>query len=402
MSQPTAVAPGAHRCCTFHVVSWEEILTWVGVAVAVLFAVVGAYLVISSRPSRHRGGSHRARPARDSFRQGEGEPLPPPKQLAVIVNPTKFEDMGEVKRRLATVCKDHGWAEPILLETTQHDVGFGQTREAIEREVDLVCALGGDGTVRAVAQELVGTGVPLGLLPGGTGNLLARNLEIPVDSIEQALDVALTGRNRHVDAAWMTLDPDHLELEEHVGEGSSAGQRTHAFFVMAGLGLDAAIMDSTSEELKNRIGWGAYVPAGLKNFLRDRFRATLSIEGGPEETKRARMVVIGNCGKITGGIDLMPDAEPDDGLLDVIVLEPRGIGAWLSVVGRVLTKSDRSTAHLSRYKGTSTVVVVDEPQRVQVDGDIIGEAVKLACEVQPRALIVRSPERRKGSSGSST
>jgi diacylglycerol kinase (ATP) len=385
------------RCCTFHVVSWEEILTWVGIGVAVIFAVVGAYLVISSRPPRHRGGAHRARPARDAFRQGEEEQLPPPKQLAVIVNPTKFEDMGDVGRRLASVCEDHGWAEPVLLETTEHDVGFGQTRAAVEKEVDLVCALGGDGTVRAVAQELVGTGVPLGLLPGGTGNLLARNLEIPVDSIEQALEVALTGRNRHVDAAWMTLDPDHLELEEHAGEGSSAGERRHAFFVMAGLGLDAAIMDSTSEELKNKIGWGAYVPAGFKNFLRDRFRVTLSVEGGPAETKRARMVVIGNCGKITGGIDLMPDAEPDDGMLDVIVLAPRGIGAWLSVVGRVLTKSDRSTAHISRYKCTSTEVSVDEPQRVQVDGDIIGEALKVVCEIQPRALIVRSPERKKGS-----
>jgi YegS/Rv2252/BmrU family lipid kinase len=378
-------------------VSWEEILTWVGVGVAVLFALVGAYLVLSSRPSSGGGGAHRARPSREAFRAEEGDDAPPPKQAAVIVNPTKFEDMGDVRRRLAAACEEHGWAEPLVLETTEHDVGFGQTREAVEREVDLVCALGGDGTVRAVAQELVGTEVPLGLLPGGTGNLLARNLEIPVDSIEQALEVALTGRNRHVDAAWMTLDPADLELEEHAGEGSSAGERTHAFFVMAGLGLDAAIMDSTSEQLKNRIGWGAYVPAGFKHFLRDRFKVTLTIEDTPPETKRARMVVIGNCGKITGGIDLMPDAEPDDGLLDIIVLAPRGIGQWVSVAGRVITKSDRSTAHLSRYRATRTRVSVDEPQQVQVDGDIIGEARKLACEVQPRALIVRVPEGRKGS-----
>ena len=376
--------------------SWEEILTWVGVGVAVLFALVGAYLVLSSRPSSGGGGAHRARPSREAFRPEEGDDAPPPKQAAVIVNPTKFEDMGDVRRRLAAACEEHGWAEPLVLETTEHDVGFGQTREAVEREVDLVCALGGDGTVRAVAQELVGTEVPLGLLPGGTGNLLARNLEIPVDSIEQALEVALTGRNRHVDAAWMTLDPADLELEEHAGEGSSAGERKHAFFVMAGLGLDAAIMDSTSEQLKNRIGWGAYVPAGFKHFLRDRFKVTLTIEDTPPETKRARMVVIGNCGKITGGIDLMPDAEPDDGLLDIIVLAPRGIGQWVSVAGRVITKSDRSTAHLSRYRATRTRVSVDEPQQVQVDGDIIGEARKLACEVQPRALIVRVPDGRKG------
>jgi diacylglycerol kinase family enzyme len=247
-----------------------------------------------------------------------------------------------------------------------------------------------------VAQELVGTGVPLGLLPGGTGNLLARNLDIPVDSIEQALEVALTGRNRHVDAAWLVLDPVDLELEEPAGEGSSAGERKHGFFVMAGLGLDAAIMDSTSEELKNRIGWGAYVPAGFKHFLRDRFKVRFTVEDGPEETKRARMVVVGNCGKITGGIDLLPDAEPDDGMLDIIVLAPRGIGQWVSVAGRVLTRSDRTTSHLSRYRGTRTQVSVDEPQQVQVDGDIIGEARKLTCEVQPRALIVRSQKSGRG------
>ena len=375
--------------------SWQEIGTWVGVAVALLFALVGAYLVLSSRPRRRRAGAHRARPARDSFRADDAE-APPRKQVAVVVNPTKFEDLDDVRRRLAAGCEEHGWAEPIVLETTAHDVGFGQTREAVERGVDLVCALGGDGTVRAVAQELVGSGVPLGLLPGGTGNLLARNLEIPVDSIEQALEVALTGRNRHVDAAWLVLDPVDLELEEHAGEGSSAGERKHAFFVMAGLGLDAAIMDSTSEQLKKRIGWGAYVPAGFKHFLRDRFKVSFTVEDGPEETKRARMVVVGNCGKITGGIDLMPDAEPDDGMLDIIVLAPRGIGQWVSVAGRVLTKSDRTTAHLSRYRGTRTRVTVDDPQQVQVDGDIIGEARRLSCEVQPRALIVRSPQSGRG------
>jgi diacylglycerol kinase (ATP) len=384
------VRAGHPVCGTFHVVSWREFGTWAGIAVAVLFAIAGLYLVLTSREPDD-GSTQRSRPTRDSFRAGEDDSPPPPrKQVAVVVNPTKFEDMARVRRRLADICEAQDWAEPLVLETTEHDVGYGQARDALERGVDLVCALGGDGTVRAVAQELVGTGMPLGLLPGGTGNLLARNLELPVDSLERAFEVALTGRNRHVDAAWMTLDPADLELEEHVGEGSTAGQRRHAFFVMAGLGLDAAIMDSTSEQLKNRIGWGAYVPAGFKNFLRERFKVTLTIDDGHEESQRARMVVIGNCGKITGGIDLLPDAEPDDGMLDVIVLAPRGLGQWVSVAGRVITKSDRTTAHISRYRGARTRVSLDDPQRVQVDGDIIGEARKVACEVQPRALIVRT------------
>lgn len=365
-----------------------ETWTFIGIGVAVLFALVGAYLLVSSRESgRHAGGG---RPARDSFRQGTEEQPPPRKRVAVVVNPTKFEDLAAVRASLATVCAEQDWDDPVVLETTPHDVGFGQTRQALTDGVDLVCALGGDGTVRAVAQEMVGSGVPLGLLPGGTGNLLARNLEVPVDDLERAMTVALSGRNRHVDVGWLTLDPQDLELEEGAGEGSTAGERRHAFLVMAGLGLDAAIMDSTSEQLKSKIGWGAYVPAGLRNMLTERFKVTLTVDGGPPETQRARMVVIGNCGKITGGIDLLPDAEPDDGTLDVIVLAPRGVAAWASVAARVITKSDRSTTTLSRYRCQTAHVQVDEPQRVQVDGDIIGEATRVAIEVQPRVLIVRT------------
>ncbi len=359
-----------------------------GIGVAVLFAVVGAYLVLSSREEARHASD--ARPTRDAFRPGSDEAPPPRKRVAIVVNPTKFEDLDAVRATLTRICEKQDWDEPILLETTEHDVGFGQTRTALAEGVDLVCALGGDGTVRAVAQEMIGSGVPLGLLPGGTGNLLARNLETPVDDLGKAMVVALTGRNRHVDAAWLTLDPEDLSLEEGAGEGSSAGERRHAFLVMAGLGLDAAIMDSTSEQLKSRIGWGAYVPAGLRHMLTDRFKVTLTTDGGPPETQRARMVVIGNCGKITGGIDLLPDAEPDDGTLDVIVLAPRGVAAWASVAARVITRSDRTSATLSRYRCQSAHVEVDEPQRVQVDGDIIGEASRVAVEVQPRALIVRT------------
>jgi diacylglycerol kinase family enzyme len=213
---------------------------------------------------------------------------------------------------------------------------------------------------------------------------------VPTDDLARAVAVAVTGRNRHVDVGWMRLNPDEAHLEEGVGEGSSAGPQRHAFLVMAGLGLDAAIMDNTSEKLKAKIGWTAYVPAGLKHLLVERFKAHLSVDGGPPSTVRARTVLIGNCGRLTGGINLMPDAEPDDGTLDVVVIAPRGLAAWVSVAARVLTKSERTTHTLDRYRCQSLGIRVDHEQKVELDGDIIGEARHVEVEVQPRALIVRT------------
>ena len=362
--------------------------TWAGVAVAVVLVAAGAWLLLSSRSGRR---SAHSRPSRDTFRRSE-EPNPPPRtRLAVVLNPTKLDGKGEEERAvIAAACAAEGWAEPLFLETEVNDVGFGQTRKALAEGVDVVCAFGGDGTVRAVAQEMAGSGVPMGLLPGGTGNLLARNLDVPTDDLEKCVAVALSGRNRHIDVGWLTLNPQEATLEEHVGEGSSAGPQRHAFLVMAGLGLDAAIMDNTSEKLKARIGWTAYVPAGFKHLLVERFKAHVAIDGAPPATFRARTVLIGNCGKLTGGINLMPDAEPDDGTLDLLVIAPKGLTAWMAVAARVLAKSPRSTQTLDRYRCRSVGVRVDHEQKIQLDGDIIGEATHIEVEVEARALTVRT------------
>src|SRR5690349_10372990 len=230
-------------------------------------------------------------------------PRPPgARRAAVVTNPTKHDDIARLRDIVRSVMSEHGWDEPVWLETTVEDPGTGQAGQAVRDGVDLVLACGGDGTVTACVSGVAGSGVPLGILPLGTGNLLARNLGLPLD-VDEALVTALTGTDRRLDA------------------GSANG---HTFVVMAGLGFDAKMLGESSEPLKKRLGWAAYVLSALRH-LRDRpVRVSLVADGGPALRLRASAVIIGNVGWLQGGIRLLPDARPDDGALDAGVLTARG------------------------------------------------------------------------------
>ncbi|GAA3293529.1 diacylglycerol/lipid kinase family protein [Arthrobacter citreus] len=229
-------------------------------------------------------------------------------RVAVIMNPTKKTDV-DIRALVGRICRDQDWEEPLWLETTKEDPGRGMAREAIGAGVDLVIAAGGDGTVRCVAAELAGTDTPLGLLPLGTGNLLARNLDIAVDDPEAAVTAALTGADRRIDVVHVTLD---RALEGDV------------FLVMAGLGYDAALMGDTNDTLKDRVGWLAYVDAGIRNLPGKPVKSTIRLDGGKEISGHPRSVMGGNCGKIMGGLEIFPGARIDDGLLDIMTMAPGG------------------------------------------------------------------------------
>jgi diacylglycerol kinase family enzyme len=293
---------------------------------------------------------------------------------AVVVNPTKVEP--GTRARIESVCTGLGWADPLWLETTVEDPGTGQAALAVEKGADVVLACGGDGTVRSVAEALAGTGVAMGLVPAGTGNLLARTVGTP-DGVVAATRVALTGDDRPIDVGRIRID---------------GAEEERVFLVMAGTGFDAAIMESTPETLKGRVGPLAYVISGLRAMRGRRMRVTLTLDDGPPLRRRTRTVLCGNSGTLLGGLVLMPRATVDDGVLDVVSLAPSTVAGWVAVALRVITRQRRGDRRVEHWQARSIVIRSESPQPCQVDGDPVGDARELAIRVDPHALILRVPD----------
>jgi YegS/Rv2252/BmrU family lipid kinase len=302
------------------------------------------------------------------------EAVPGNRQLAVILNPSKVEDVDQFRSIVSSLAQESGWSEPTWHYTTVEDPGTGMAEAASVAGADLVLVCGGDGTVREVCAELAGTGIPVGIVPAGTGNLLARNLQIPL-FIRAAIDVALNGQDRAID------------LVEVSGDGF---ENTH-FMVMAGMGLDAAIMEGVNEDIKRKVGWIAYVLSGLKALMSPVVKVEIAVDGGEFTTYKAVTVVVGNVGFLQAGMPLLPDATIDDGVLDVVVLHPKRFLSWLPLVARVLSKGKRVDETIGRLTGQSVVIRASADTPRQLDGDAIGPGRELRMHCVHGRLLVRVP-----------
>lgn len=316
--------------------------------------------------------------------------------VAVVCNPARV-DVPRVREAVQSAAERAGGIELLWLETTAEEGGQEQTRHALERGAGLVLVAGGDGTVRAVAEALRDQDAVLALLPTGTGNLLARNIGVPLTSLEDACAVAFEGANRRIDIGLATAVREDGERTEH------------AFLVMAGAGADARMIANTRPALKRRLGWLAYVDAGFRAFpSADKLRVRFRLDGGQERSAHVSSILFANCGTLPGNMTLIPDGAVDDGLLDIAILQPASVFGWLAIwravtwENRVLRKSvlgrriirftDRKgRTWLNYLRAASARLRFDGPEPFQLDGDTLGDVVALEFEVDEGGLQVRVP-----------
>ncbi|MBO9625221.1 MAG: NAD(+)/NADH kinase [Microbacterium sp.] len=319
---------------------------------------------------------------------------PARRQAALVYNPIKVDE----KRLRATVrelSREAGWEHPAFYPTTIEDAGQHATAQALERGVDVVLVAGGDGTVRAVAEAMAGSGVPLAILPSGTGNLLARNLGLPLGDPAEMVRAALGDFRHAIDIGW-------AQVMRADGEESE-----HAFVVLAGIGLDADMIANTRPDLKKSVGWIAYVDGAARSLATAKpFRAVFQIDDGRLHSTKVHSILFANCGTLPAGIALIPDASIADGALDVAVIQPTGAFGWLGVwrkiwwdnsvlrrfrAGRLVLQRRGKDASVHYFRGLVAEAAATDPIPVELDGDEFGEAVRMTCRVDEGALLVALP-----------
>ena len=310
-------------------------------------------------------------------------------RVAVVWNPSKT-DRETIDDPLLALLGGEADADVQWWETTPEDPGQGAAAEALATDPDLLIVAGGDGTVRAVAEHLADTkaGVDLGIVLLGTGNLLARNLGIPISNVSAALERAVTGSARAVDVGWV-----EVELE--------SGTERHGFVVMVGFGIDAHMIAETDEDLKSKAGWLAYVESlGRALAASDVIPFHLTVDDDAGRDEDGHTLLIANCGSLQGGFTLLPDADPSDGELDYLLLSAEGLPEWVDTfktmmwdngLKRLITKSDDTveTESLSQGRARRIDVRLPEPRAFEVDGEEIGVARSFSVTIQPSAVRVR-------------
>lgn len=287
----------------------------------------------------------------------------PGERVAVVAHERKLDAGAAAELRQALT--DEGF-EVSWMSVPKGSAATRATERALRHGAQQVVVAGGDGTVRAAVHALAGTGVPLAVVPAGTANLFAGALGVPSDpaAIAAAMRAGVT---RPLDTARCN---------------------GMAFGVMAGTGLDAAMID-LADEAKERLGTLAYVRAGVREARRrEPFQARVKVDGELLFEGAATCVLVANIGSLKGGVDAFPAAEPDDGVLDVAVVTAAGLREWGSLMLGAVRRDPTRSGHVHLARGTRIKVKLDRRHRFELDGGTKGRSDRLDVRIVPDSLRV--------------
>lgn len=270
--------------------------------------------------------------------------------------------------------------EARIEPTAPDSPGGAQARAAVDAGADAVVVIGGDGTVREVATILAHGSVPLGIMPTGTANLFARNLDLPLHDLAAAARIAVAGRIADVDLGRVVLTRANGHQEPEV-----------PFLVVVGAGNDALAVEAASLLAKRRLGWLAYVAAGARRLGHASFAVRGRFDGGPIESARAWSILVHNAARIRAGLTVLPGTRLDDGTLHVATVSPSHPAHWgrIAAAGAGLARAEGVLRH--RRAERVTLGAVDAPMPVQIDGDAAGRVERIDARIDRAALKVRVP-----------
>jgi diacylglycerol kinase (ATP) len=297
--------------------------------------------------------------------------------VAVVAHARKT--LGGGLTELRRVLAGAGIDDPAWFEVPKSKFAPDCVRDALEGGADLLFVWGGDGMVQRCIDAVGDATVPIAILPAGTGNLLARNLDVPID-LEQAVEVGLHGARRTIDV------------------GTVNGER---FAVMAGTGLDALMIRDADRDLKDRFGRAAYVWTGAKHLRVEPFKVKIDVDGRRWFEGKAGCVLVGNVSKIFGGVEAFDDADPEDGRLELGVITAKGAMQWLRALARTAVSSADKSKFVRTTKARKIRVRLDRKLPYELDGGDKKATKKLKIDVQPAAVTVCVPDTASVNAGAS-
>lgn len=290
-------------------------------------------------------------------------------KIAVVAHTGKSlgGGLGELREVLAR----EGVADPLWYEVNRSRKAPKRVRKALAQGAGVIFVWGGDGTVQRSIDAVAGTGAVLAILPAGTANLLASNLQIPAD-LAEAVRAGLKGERRRFDT------------------GSVNGEH---FAVMAGAGFDARMIEEAGHGRKERLGRAAYLLAGAKNLKTPRARATIEVDGRRFYKGRVSCVLVGNVARILGGVEVFRGAQPDDGLLELGLVTAKNPAEWVRVLGRVVRGRAGESPFIEVTRGERFRVRFNRPMPYELDGGARGTVKELRIKVHPGSVKLCLPVR---------